>query len=292
MRARTLALTSALPSSSSLLLLELLVAHLQPLRRAAASAAERRSPAKAASASRIRPIPATSMALAAPIAAGSGSASSADQLVRRGRRATTRRSHRAPARERSPSAASISCCFENTRPRPASGSSTLEARPERLDRPGPAADRERARDRERRRQQAERQDDPEQAIVSSSRAAAWTSRRRAAHARCRSCRARASAFCSRADASGARSASAAPPPAIAAKWPRSRERATCPSSRAFSSLRCDAGRVLSCAELAAMRGLFQSPLPDLSAIRTSIGGHFGALCGRRVERASVTDGGA
>jgi hypothetical protein len=51
--------------------------------------------------------------------------------------------------------------------------------------------------------------------------------------------------------------SAAPPPATAAKWPRSRERATCPSARAFSSLRGEAGRFLSWAELEAMRRLFQ-----------------------------------
>ena len=51
--------------------------------------------------------------------------------------------------------------------------------------------------------------------------------------------------------------SSAPPPAMAAKWPRSRERATWPSARAFSSLRGEAGRFLSWAELEAMRRLFQ-----------------------------------
>jgi hypothetical protein len=51
---------------------------------------------------------------------------------------------------------------------------------------------------------------------------------------------------------GAQVTSSAPPAAMAQKCPRSRERAICPSSRAFCSLRGEAGWVRSCASWEAM----------------------------------------
>ncbi len=152
--------------------------------------------------------------------------------------------------------ASITCCLENTRPMPESGLRTCELRAERLEGPGPAAHREGAGDREDDQDQPERNDQP-RAASSSSRAAASPSRRRAGPGRRRSAAsARAHRAASRRRAARPTS-SAMPPPPIAAKWPRSRERATWPSARAFSSLRGEAGRFLSWAELEAMRRLFQ-----------------------------------
>ncbi len=63
-----------------------------------------------------------------------------------------------------------------------------------------------------------------------------------ASVRASNCKPEASSCFSQPATAGAIAASNAPPAAIAAKCPRSRERATWPSSRAFLILRCEAGR--------------------------------------------------
>ena len=167
--------------------------------------------------------------------------------------------------------------------RPASGLRTSNFGHQRLEGPGPAAHRERADDAERRHRPGRTAPRAQSRSSVQRRAAARSSRRRAARARAskRSERASASLQPGR-DVRRDRRPAAAPPPAIAAKWPRSRERATWPSSRAFSSLRGEAGRFLSWAEAQAMskrivstpggklerdKGLESRPIRDRLAVR-------------------------
>ena len=271
MRARTLPLTSALPSSSfcSCFSSWWLIFSRSPCRRFCSGTS---MPAKAASASRIRPH------------AGGDHAGGGGDRHRQGQREHAhelahmlRKPERADAAEDEGEHARLQridhLLFGEDAAQTRERVEDVKLRPERLERPGPAAHGERAR------HAAATMTRPNgttaqssvvvQAsicpVIASSRSA-WAPSKRSE---------RASESRSQSETRGAATRSAAPPPATAAKWPRSRERATWPSARALSSLRGEAGRFLSWAELEAMRRLFQRRW-QTSAIKTSIDRLFAA----------------